>query len=556
MRRFTQKLKPTQQAGESSADSQSRSFPGQSGEIRSILQLQRSIGNQAVLRLRQTHDQKNEKPTLRKGDSGAEVTTLQNMLNSQDIGAPLIPDGQFGPLTQKAVMTFQSLRGQPIDGVVGPMTWTALNSGAQVADNQVPPEGEEHATSYLPLDEVLEVGSKGKTVKLAQGLLNSLGAQLEIDGAFGWITHGSVSKFQRVNGLSETGSIEREDWLRLGSGKAKRLDGDEVKDDGQPGIQKGFGTTKTTDNGGPNDYQWTSWVNPESPPGGMIGQIYFPTGGTELDDEDAAELQKIRCYHRAFTHPDRNVPYLFMFVGYADHRQIEGGNESLTLRRAAMVENDVLINQLGARPDKYRTAHQAIGADPHSAHGDPADRLAQARRVDIYAEAPVYPPKETTPPEPGHDWCEKLSDHWEIRIDGSLSAAAGLGGEVYGIFIKDLTNGYFQGMRYVGIGAFPGVPISYAGPSPWQEFTTSRAINIRHFQGFAQHMGAISALPGTHLIARDKFILNGPSYKNANHVILNFVTPLTVGSDAGNNFGGGFAFTTGGLHIVDGPEKP
>ncbi len=601
MRTFAQKQQPMHKTKSASSARFNRVFSGQSREVSSILHLQRAIGNQAVQRLLQAKTEESEvgsatttvssrflhnfsqiplhpkahttiqpkvtvnkeKPTIRKGESGVPVTTLQNMLNAQDIGVPLTPDGQFGLMTQKAVINFQSLRGLATDGVVGPLTWTALDGGAHAADNQVPLEGGGSAARHLPLDEVLEVGSKGDAVKLAQGLLNGLGAQLEVDGAFGWITYGSVGKFQRVNGLAETGCVDRDDWLRLGSGNAKTLVGDNAKEDGQPGIKKGFGgatdTTSGSGGGTPSGYQWTSWVNPESPRGGKIGQIYFPTGSAELDDEDLAELQKIRRYRRAFTHPDWDVPYLFFFVGYADHRRIDGGNEALTLRRAAMVENDVVINRLGPRPDKYRTAHRAVGADPDSKHGDLAGRLAQARRVDIYAEAPVYPPEKTDPPEPGHDWCEEWSDRWSIRIDGSLSVAYKhkVGAEVYGFFVKDLKNGYFQGMRYVGIGAFPGpAPISYAGPSPWQDFTTSRIINIRHFQGFAQHFGAIDAVPGAQNIVYDKFVLNGPSYKGANYVELDFVSALKVGSDTGNNFGEGFAFTTGGLHIVDGPEKP
>lgn len=62
--------------------------------------------------------------TLRLGDSGDEVKTLQMKLNK--VGANLLVDGQFGPRTEQAVRTFQTVKNITPDGVVGPETWAAL----------------------------------------------------------------------------------------------------------------------------------------------------------------------------------------------------------------------------------------------------------------------------------------------------------------------------------------------------------------------------------------------------------------------------------------------
>jgi peptidoglycan hydrolase-like protein with peptidoglycan-binding domain len=61
---------------------------------------------------------------LESGDSGWEVTKLQNALNAH--GVAVTVDGSFGPATKAAVVSFQSAHGLTADGVVGDSTATAL----------------------------------------------------------------------------------------------------------------------------------------------------------------------------------------------------------------------------------------------------------------------------------------------------------------------------------------------------------------------------------------------------------------------------------------------
>ena len=65
---------------------------------------------------------------LRQGSSGPEVTELQQKL--KDLGFdPNGVDGNFGPGTRDAVITFQQSKGLQADGIAGPATLAALGLG-------------------------------------------------------------------------------------------------------------------------------------------------------------------------------------------------------------------------------------------------------------------------------------------------------------------------------------------------------------------------------------------------------------------------------------------
>ncbi len=65
------------------------------------------------------------RPTIRQGSKGESVRELQRGLRS--LGYTLEIDGKFGPLTAQCVKTFQGSVQLERDGVVGPMTWAALD---------------------------------------------------------------------------------------------------------------------------------------------------------------------------------------------------------------------------------------------------------------------------------------------------------------------------------------------------------------------------------------------------------------------------------------------
>lgn len=61
-------------------------------------------------------------PTIRRGSTGAPVTTWQTFLG-------IAADGKFGPQTEDATKSFQTRNGLTADGIVGPKSWEKAMSG-------------------------------------------------------------------------------------------------------------------------------------------------------------------------------------------------------------------------------------------------------------------------------------------------------------------------------------------------------------------------------------------------------------------------------------------
>lgn len=61
--------------------------------------------------------------TIRRGSKGPDVVVLQRRLG-------LTADGNFGPMTEAAVIAYQKRNGLVPDGVVGPKTWSSLMAKA------------------------------------------------------------------------------------------------------------------------------------------------------------------------------------------------------------------------------------------------------------------------------------------------------------------------------------------------------------------------------------------------------------------------------------------
>jgi peptidoglycan hydrolase-like protein with peptidoglycan-binding domain len=60
-----------------------------------------------------------DRPELQQGSAGESVRWVQ-------LRVGCVPDGRFGPVTERAVRAFQAAAGLAVDGRVGPKTWAAL----------------------------------------------------------------------------------------------------------------------------------------------------------------------------------------------------------------------------------------------------------------------------------------------------------------------------------------------------------------------------------------------------------------------------------------------
>ena len=81
-------------------------------------------------------------PTLKEGDSGEVVRSLQTVLTNGAPGdwgtTPQGIDGSFGPHTKASVEAFQSWGGVAADGVVGDQTWSiSLHAASRTLETAV-----------------------------------------------------------------------------------------------------------------------------------------------------------------------------------------------------------------------------------------------------------------------------------------------------------------------------------------------------------------------------------------------------------------------------------
>jgi len=141
--------------------------------------------------------------TLKKGDRGPDVTSLQNFLNTK-LNLNLIIDGILGLNTVNAIKKWQKQNNLIPDGIVGPNTRATMTT---MSDNN--PEQNPATSHGVDLgNTILKKGSTGEVVKNLQIFLNTqLNLNLITDGILGPNTTDAIKKWQEAHGLIPDGIV-------------------------------------------------------------------------------------------------------------------------------------------------------------------------------------------------------------------------------------------------------------------------------------------------------------------------------------------------------------
>lgn len=162
---------------------------------------------------------------MRPGESfvSQPIRSLQTMLRvlaEADGGLPtVVPDGIYGTTTMQAVSAFQRKNGLPVTGVTDEQTWLAIVDAYELALVIVGPA--EPIEIIMDPGQVFILGEKSPYILLAQSMLIFLAGDFDgipapnHTGVLDRETARSLSGFQLLNGLPQTGQLDKITWKNL-----------------------------------------------------------------------------------------------------------------------------------------------------------------------------------------------------------------------------------------------------------------------------------------------------------------------------------------------------
>ncbi len=159
--------------------------------------------------------------TLRQGDTGIEVSTVQYYLHFLGRFNPLLPeiaiDGTFGRETYNAVVKFQELYGLEPDGIIGEKTWNRIQDAYNGVLLSLPEEFTSYASLLYP-GYIITTGAAGSVVAQIQTYINTIAESnravpsVAVDGVYGEQTAAAVTAIQSLAGLPEVGQVGPLTW--------------------------------------------------------------------------------------------------------------------------------------------------------------------------------------------------------------------------------------------------------------------------------------------------------------------------------------------------------
>lgn len=163
---------------------------------------------------------------LAPGETNDSVIELQQRLMELHYMENDEPTSYYGPQTQQAVAYFQRKNGLDVDGYAGPDTQDVLFSG--------------EAKVYTVSD-----GAEGNDVWDIQERLSELGYDVSVTGYYGSETADAVRYFQRMNGITDDGTIGMETKDILFSEHAEPAIPPEPEPEEEPDSETGDGSAES-----------------------------------------------------------------------------------------------------------------------------------------------------------------------------------------------------------------------------------------------------------------------------------------------------------------------
>ena len=164
---------------------------------------------------------------LQLGSQGVDVEAVQYYLAFLGYFFPELPPipitGYFGEQTRDAVLTFQSLYGLTVDGIVGERTFREIERAYRNAVSQLPADYRSAIGEPYP-GRFLVMGDSGDSVRIIQGYLRRLAQNdpgipsVEVTGTFDDATRNAVLALQRQLGIEQNGAIGPVEWSEIITG--------------------------------------------------------------------------------------------------------------------------------------------------------------------------------------------------------------------------------------------------------------------------------------------------------------------------------------------------
>lgn len=158
--------------------------------------------------------------TLKYGDNGSKVTTLQTSLVALGYNTNGI-DGRFGAGTQRAVISFQKAQGLTADGLAGTQTLALINSLVSSGSGSSSSGNTGSSSGSSAYTRTLRKGYTGNDVKAVQVRLQELGYYSgTLDGVYGTGSVSGIKSFQQRSGLTADGLAGIQTFNKLFSASA------------------------------------------------------------------------------------------------------------------------------------------------------------------------------------------------------------------------------------------------------------------------------------------------------------------------------------------------